>query len=1210
MKFLRIPLVVALLGAGMNTQAAPLDLDTGFDNDGILSANYGSGTNSFFQDVEATPDEKIVAIGHAQKTDATYDLLLVKYNIDGTLDSNFGTNGKINLPVEVNARGIALAVQPDGKLLVVGHSLGSNNKWGVYVRRFNKNGSEDANFTPYSYKPNFTHLGQSGPRNAFAKDIALTANGKIIVSLNEDYYTAQTGSGVDTIRRSRLFRLNENGGLDTAFGTSGLTVTSGDALGTSTSFSYEDENISLSPSGEIYVAGGRRKLFYNNHLQTMRLSKYSANGARLNFSGGNEGWVRRANTTAPAVASAIAKDRLHSSLVMPNSNVVSVGCFQTGTYFASRIQQQDSAGNFINAFNGNGVISSNMSTSSQRIEHCYRDVNYHPSVGIIAVGGIKNGSFTNHGSLYVSAVNDATGANIATERFGTVDEGYLLSTTLTKSGKIVSVGYMNNPRESVIVVMEGAALPASNPALGAISFADATGVALSTQQNGTANSNLVITPSAALTAHVFDGAATVNSLPVSNPFTVNDGDSLSLGHTSAATHNTEVTTGVVINSGAGFHRNNRMWKVGDTFSSFSSTTFSIDTTPDAFSFSPVLNVARNNMVQSAAITVTGINTPAAISVSSGSQYSINGGAYTNASGTVDNTDSVVVRHTSASGFSSDTRTTLIIGGVSGAFISTTEVQDTTPDAFSFTANTAVDINAVQTSSAITIAGINSATPISIDSGSYSINSGAYTSSAGMVNAGDVVTVRHTSSSSFSTDVTNTLTVGGVSAGFTSTTEVQDTTPDAFSFSAKAAVRPSTVQVFTSITVAGINSATPISVSGGGAYSISSGSASRTSFTSAPGMVNNGDIVTVRHTSSSNFSTAVTSALTIGGVSANFVSTTEAQDTTPTPFSFGLINGVQALNTTLISPQVSITGINSAAPISVTNGEYSINGGAFTSANGTISNGQNVRVRQITAGTFSTQKTTTLNVGGVFANFLSTTVAQDTTPDSFNFGPRVNDQQRGIQITSGSITVAGINSAAAISITGGEYQINNGSFTAANGTVNVGDTVVVRQTTASNFSSLQRAELTIGGVSSTFETRTEDQDIIPDALAVVAQTGVELSTVVTSAEITVTGINASTAISIQGGEYSLNGAAFTAAAGTLENGDKVVVRHTSSSSHSTDVSTEITVGTVVAIFKSTTKAVDAPVTTNPAPTAGGGGGGSMGSGFLLLATLMFLRRRGY
>jgi hypothetical protein len=95
------------------------------------------------------------------------------------------------------------------------------------------------------------------------------------------------------------------------------------------------------------------------------------------------------------------------------------------------------------------------------------------------------------------------------------------------------------------------------------------------------------------------------------------------------------------------------------------------------------------------------------------------------------------------------------------------------------------------------------------------------------------------------------------------------------------------------------------------------------------------------------------------------------------------------------------------------------------------------------------------------------------------------------------------------------------------------------------------------------------DTTPDAFVFVDQTGVALSTTEVSNVITVTGINAATAISVAGGEYSVNGGAYTTVSSTVTSGAMVTVRHTSSAAFSTSVNTVLTVGGVTDTFTSTT-----------------------------------------
>jgi len=195
-----------------------------------------------------------------------------------------------------------------------------------------------------------------------------------------------------------------------------------------------------------------------------------------------------------------------------------------------------------------------------------------------------------------------------------------------------------------------------------------------------------------------------------------------------------------------------------------------DTTPDIFTFTSQTGVTISTLVTSNTITITSINAGAAISVTGG-VYQVNGGSWTSLDGTVNNNDTVKVRQTSSGNFLTETIATLAIGGVPGTFSVTTQAADTTPDAFSFAAVNNVSLSTLYTSSSVTVSGINTGAPISITNGSYSINSGLFTSASGTVNNGDTVRVKLVSSATYSASASATLTIGGVPAVFSVTTIV-------------------------------------------------------------------------------------------------------------------------------------------------------------------------------------------------------------------------------------------------------------------------------------------------------------------------------------------------------------------------------------------------------------------------------------------------------
>jgi len=297
---------------------------------------------------------------------------------------------------------------------------------------------------------------------------------------------------------------------------------------------------------------------------------------------------------------------------------------------------------------------------------------------------------------------------------------------------------------------------------------------------------------------------------------------------------------------------------------------------------------------------------------------------------------------------------------------------------------------------------------------------------------------------------------GVAAG--------DSTPDTFTLTDQAGVASSTLIESNTITVAGIDVATAISVSGG-EYSKNGGA-----YTSGAGTVVNGDTVKVRQTSSAAGGTETNCTLTIGGVSDTFSVTTNI-DTTPAVFTFVDQTGV-ALSSVITSAGIAISDINSPAAISIAGGEYSVNGGVYTSVPGTVSNGDTVTVRLTSSSSNSTAASATLTIGGVSDTFTATTAAAgDTTPDAYSFMDQT-DVPLSTVVESNTITVSGIDAPANLSVSaGGEYSKNGGAWASANTTVVNGDTIKVRRTSSATAGTTANVVVLIGGVGDTFSVTT-------------------------------------------------------------------------------------------------------------------------------------------
>jgi uncharacterized delta-60 repeat protein len=109
-------------------------LDTGFGIGGIVTTPIGSdGYWDYANALGIQSDKKILAAG-SSNNGSNYDFALVRYNTDGSLDTGFGTGGKVTTPIgSSDDFALDLGIQSsDGRIVVAGYSLiGSNDDFAL-----------------------------------------------------------------------------------------------------------------------------------------------------------------------------------------------------------------------------------------------------------------------------------------------------------------------------------------------------------------------------------------------------------------------------------------------------------------------------------------------------------------------------------------------------------------------------------------------------------------------------------------------------------------------------------------------------------------------------------------------------------------------------------------------------------------------------------------------------------------------------------------------------------------------------------------------------------------------------------------------------------------------------------------------------------------------------------------------------------------------
>jgi uncharacterized delta-60 repeat protein len=156
------------------------------------------------------PDGKILVLTwQLVSTSASATFVFDRFNSDGTIDTTYGTNGSVTLPIPFidtafNQYHLIDAVrQPDGKIVAVGWD-GPNG----LVVRLNENGTLDTSFSGDGiHRPNINSQGSDG-----ALRVVLQPDGKLVVL---------GSTQINFQNNLYLIRYEANGELDFVFGNQG-----------------------------------------------------------------------------------------------------------------------------------------------------------------------------------------------------------------------------------------------------------------------------------------------------------------------------------------------------------------------------------------------------------------------------------------------------------------------------------------------------------------------------------------------------------------------------------------------------------------------------------------------------------------------------------------------------------------------------------------------------------------------------------------------------------------------------------------------------------------------------------------------------------------------------------------------------------------------------------------------------------------------------
>lgn len=233
-------------------------LDTAFGTNGKVITSISAASVDFAYDAIQLNDSKILVAGYT--TVNVLDMLLLKYLPNGQLDTTFGTNG-----ISIIEDGTQLSqvrkvgLQSNGKIILAGRS-GPQTAYAT-IARADANGALDTTFGT----------------NGFTRKVSGTESDIQALMVLPDDKIIVVGYVLNNTSNIQVIKLNANGSFDTTFGTNGVKVI---AIG-----SFGQRAFCATTNGNKILIGG----VINNPNESSLLVQLNADGS-LDTTFGTDGY--------------------------------------------------------------------------------------------------------------------------------------------------------------------------------------------------------------------------------------------------------------------------------------------------------------------------------------------------------------------------------------------------------------------------------------------------------------------------------------------------------------------------------------------------------------------------------------------------------------------------------------------------------------------------------------------------------------------------------------------------------------------------------------------------------------------------------------------------------------------------------------------------------------------------------------------------------
>ena len=339
-------------------------LDSSFAQTGSLRTGISAGFLGDACDVALQPDGSIVLVGVKDNGSATgEDFAVQRYTASGTADPNFGTGGTVTTDFNGSTdRAYAVAVQPDGKIVVAGHATNAARTGiDIALARYTSDGSLD---------PSFGTAGRVTTAIPGAASFGFAATldhqGRIVLAARV------SAGGGDEIG---VARYGADGVLDQSFDDDGIAVT---AFG----LGAIPHGVAVDDQDRIVVVGQSQSTLPAGRSD-IALTRFGAAG-RVDTTFDGDGLV---TTDFPDPATGTSHDEFGRDLALQSDGgivVVGVAQLDRGADFA--LARHHSDGSLDPSFGDAGRLTVDFHAGFDS----GRDVAIQPDGGIVAVGSATN----------------------------------------------------------------------------------------------------------------------------------------------------------------------------------------------------------------------------------------------------------------------------------------------------------------------------------------------------------------------------------------------------------------------------------------------------------------------------------------------------------------------------------------------------------------------------------------------------------------------------------------------------------------------------------------------------------------------------------------------------------------------------------------------------------------------------------------------------